>query len=137
MAWTVFRADDGGRSLQVDARQFGGVGEERFRCQVDARGDRAAQVFAILGQCVEGGRRTEINDTGRTTIQVHDGHRVGDAVCANRLWILVPDFDTGLDPHIHDKRVHFQIFPAGLHDTRPVSCGTTDATGRCPLILIV
>ena len=61
-------ANDGRRALQVDARKFCGVYKERFGGEVDAGRDRAAQIFSLFGQRIEGGGCSKIDHAGGSPI---------------------------------------------------------------------
>ena len=109
-------ANDRGRALDINTGELGGVREERIRGQVDARGDRAAEILTVFGDGVEGGGGAEINHAGRTSVQRLDRDRVRHAVRADGARVFIANSDARLDARVHDERFAFEIFAAGLRD---------------------
>ena len=109
-------ADDRRRSLQVNALEFRGMCEERIRGEVDPGRDRASQIVTVLGQSIEGGGGAEVNDAGRSAVQMQGRNGVRDAVRSDCFGIFVTDPYAGLNPRINYQRFLMQVFTASLQD---------------------
>lgn len=111
-------ANDRGRTLDVDAREFGGVREERVSGEVDACGDGTAEILTVGGESVEGGGGAEVDHAGGTAVEFLNRDRVRDAICADGFGIVVADLDARFDACVHDQRFALEIFAASQGNTR-------------------
>ncbi len=85
-----------------------------FCSEIDPGSDRAAQIFPVFCERVEGGGGAKIDHTRRSAIHIHDCHSIRNAVGSHRLGVLITDLDSGFDSHIHHEGIFFQVFPASL-----------------------
>ena len=65
--------------------------------------DRAAEVLALGGDRLEGGGGAEVDDDRRAAEEVEGRHRVGDAVGADLLGVVVEDRQPGAHARLDDQ----------------------------------
>ena len=87
------------------------MGDERVQGDLDAGRDRAAQVVAVGVDRVVGDGGAEVDHDHRPSIFGVRGQRVGDAIGADVLGIVVANPDSGLDARSDHHRLALQVAP--------------------------
>src|SRR5690606_32454696 len=77
-------ADDGGRGLELDARELCRLADEGLGPGDDTGRNDAADESAVAADAVEGRRGAEVDGDGVAAEECGGGDRVGDAVGADR-----------------------------------------------------
>ena len=103
------------RGTQLDPRQLGGPRRERLEPELQARGDRPADIGAVDGHAVEGGRGPEVDDDRRRAVDPPSREGVDQTVGSD---LLRP-----VDPHGQRHRA------GGGQEERPFAAGR-DGLGR-------
>src|SRR5688572_22327634 len=107
-------ADDPVGPPDLDPPQPSGALEERLRGDRDARHDDSARVLPLLGDDVERGRRSEVDDDAGAAQPLVGGDRVDDAVRADFLRGVVEDRHPGADSRLHEERLATGDLAKGL-----------------------
>ncbi len=102
-------ADHAARLDQLDAEQRGGAAVQRVEADLDAGKDRAAEVLALGRDRFERRRGAEVDDDRRAAVEVEGGDRVGDAVGADLLRVVVEDRHAGLHARLDDDRGEAEV----------------------------
>src|SRR5207248_7808294 len=105
-------ADHPGWPDQLHLAQLGRAGGQRVDGDLDAGGERAAQVLAAGGDHVEVRRGTEVHDDRRAAVQGVRGERVRDPVGADLLRVVDRELYPGPDARLQDLRRHAAVVPA-------------------------
>ena len=111
-------ADGPLRLAHLDLGESGGAARERLHRDLDAGGDRAADIVALGVHDVEVGRRAEVDDDQRRSVGLEAGHCIGDAIGADLG--RVPEQDTNAGAHAgpqHERR-EAQVLLAHRHPLR-------------------
>ncbi len=103
------RADDFSRIANLDAPEPRRARKKRVGGDADAGHQRAAQIFAALGDHVEIDGRAEIHHDARPAVLCEGGHAIDDAVGAHFLRIVVVDGHAGADAGLDEKRLGMKI----------------------------
>ena len=91
-----------------DARQFGRALDQRFQRNRQSGRDGAANVFAFLGDQVNGRSRAEVDDDATVMIFLEGGDAIDDAIGADILGTLVENRHAGFDPRADDQRLEIK-----------------------------
>ena len=103
------RADDFSGIANLHAPQPRRAREKRIGGNADARHQRAAQIFAALGDAVEIDGRAEIHHDARPAVFGERRHAVDDAVRAHFLRIVVVHGHARLDARLDEERLGVKI----------------------------
>src|SRR3569833_1435810 len=97
-------ADDVAGPYELDLVQLRTALGQRVDRDLDARGDRAADVLPLGRDRVERRRGAEVDHDRRAAVDVRGGQRVDDAVGPDLFGVVHAYGDAGLDARLHDHR---------------------------------
>ena len=86
-------SNDRGRGYQFNRWQFCCSHNQGFSGSANSRQNRAAQIFRIFSKSIESCGCSKVDHTGRSAIFRLDSDSVGNPVRANRIGIIVQDFN--------------------------------------------
>src|SRR5829696_689623 len=101
--------DDVLRRDQLHAAQRGGALEQRIHRDLDPGEDRAPQVLTLRAHRVDGVGGAEVDDDRGPTEQVVRTDRIGDAIGADVLGLVVEDRHAGADARLHHHRLVAEV----------------------------
>ncbi len=117
-------ADDGLRPADADAGQAGGGVVQGFEREIDAGGDDAAEIGAVVIDDVEGGRGAEIHHDERAAEAFVAGQRVDQAVGTHFLGVVHLDGEAPVEGGAGDQ--WFQVEPVAAEAAQVVQRGGHD-----------